>query len=248
MLNYSKFSWTVTVVMLFAYFHLSLSTFAQEPGTCPESTLTGNFEYDPESLMRYDPDGPIGPGECIDIEILKGCPPFIWTVSENDGDDEMDFIYDSDETGPIIRICASNDACGSAFVTATDFYEQEFEGSIQSISGRWDSTWTLSAEVTDEDMGCPGNGSTYKKDEIVCEDSSSAYQYMARSFRNGDRQSCGKPYRCGGAERCTKRSNGEGGGNSCFFEISDGVCSYALALGNCGGSRVQLYRKEWICE
>ena len=235
------------VALLIVCLFISIPALAQEPETCPESTLTGNFEYDPRWLIRYDPEGPIDPGECVEIEILKGCPPFTWTVTENDGDDITDFFYDPNETGPIIQICSSNDAYGSAFGTATDFYSQEFKGSVRSLSGRWPS-WTLKAEVTDEDMGCPGNGSTYKKDEMVCKSAGPAYQYRARSYRNGDLQSCGKPYRCGGGERCTKRSDGTGGGNACYFEISDDICSFSLALGNCGGSRLQLYQKEWICD
>ena len=234
----------VTVVM--AYFQTLCPAFAQEPGTCPESSLTGNYVYDPSWRIQNFPDGPIGPGECVDIEVLKGCPPFNWSVTENDGDGETDFHYDPDETGPILTVCVGNDACGTAKVTATDLYEQEFNGAIQATFGRW-SAWVLIAEVTDEDMGCPGNGSTYKKDEIVCEEIA-AYQYMARSWRNGDLQSCDPPYRCGAGERCTKRSDGTGGGNSCFFEISGGTCSYSLSLGHCGGSKVQLFQKEWICD
>jgi hypothetical protein len=231
---------------LLCCFLILSSALAQEAGICPPSTLTADLSYDNDWLIEYAPQGPIDPGECVDVIILKGCPPYSWSVSENDGDGETDFSYDPDETGAVNTICLSQAACGSAFITVTDSCDSQISGSVRSTAGKWypggdHNDWETVAEVRDSDMGCPGGGATYHDHASPCDGISAAYVYRVTQYINGQSIICIRPFCKEGAD-CTGR------GTSCYFEISDGICSYAWKLNNrCGASLLQLQRREWIC-
>lgn len=175
------------IELLIAYFFFSTPGLTQDAGICPPSTMPGELEFpqdmlfDVEELDDEPADGRIAPGSCANITMLKGSSSYTWESSDPDNfmlDTEM-----TDKKGAGNRVCLSNSACGSAFITVTDADGHEYNLSVLSFLGHW-GDWTPYIIMDD-----PCAGEYYASSKVgVCGDKSRQYNasFFGAQYRHDE--------------------------------------------------------------